>query len=141
MFHDVLCNWCMGIIMRMVVISFIILLLMIGIWAWFYYTSIGPVTTFYWDKLTELTDVVRNEDWERAERDLAEYTDKWYETKKVWVFFVNQRDLDNIDSSIRQLGVYIENKEKVLAQAELEHLIVLFYIIDENECLTIENIF
>jgi hypothetical protein len=28
-----------------------------------------------------------------------------------------------------------------LAQAELEHLIVLFYVIDENECLTIENIF
>jgi hypothetical protein len=35
----------------------------------------------------------------------------------------------------------IENEERILAQAELEHLIVLFYVIDENECLSLENIF
>lgn len=127
--------------MRMVLISFIILCLVIGIWAWFYFGSVGPVTTYYWNSLTELTDIVRNEDWETVKRDIAVYTDKWYETKKLWTFFINQKDLDNIDSSIRQLNIYIENKEKVLAQAELEHLIVLFYIIDENECLTLENIF
>ncbi len=127
--------------MRMVVISFIILSLMIGIWAWFYFGSVGPLTTYYWDNLSELTDIVRNEDWEKVERDMAVYTDKWYEAKKLWTFFVNQKDLDNIDSSIRQLNIYIENKEKVLAQAELEYLIVLFYIIDENESLTLDNIF
>ena len=127
--------------MRMVVISLIILLLMIGIWAWFYYVSVDPATTYYWDSLIKLSDIVRNEDWETAKRDISIYTDKWYEVKKIWVFFLNQRDIDNIDSSIRQLNIYIENEEKILAQAELEHLIVLFYVIDENECLTIENIF
>ncbi|HPY56362.1 MAG TPA: DUF4363 family protein [Sedimentibacter sp.] len=127
--------------MKMVVISLIILLLMIGIWAWFYYGSVDPATTYYWDSLIKLSDIVRNEDWERAKRDISIYTDKWYEIKKTWVFFINQEDLDNIDSSIRQLNIYIENEEKILAQAELEHLIVLFYVIDENECLTIENIF
>ncbi|HPB79919.1 MAG TPA: DUF4363 family protein [Sedimentibacter sp.] len=127
--------------MKMVVISLIILLLMIGIWAWFYYGSVDPATTYYWDSLIKLSDIVRNEDWETAKRDISIYTDKWYEIKKTWVFFINQEDLDNIDSSIRQLNIYIENEEKILAQAELEHLIVLFYVIDENECLTIENIF
>ncbi|MBP7278951.1 MAG: DUF4363 family protein [Sedimentibacter sp.] len=127
--------------MKMVVISLIILLLMIGMWAWFYYGSVDPVTTYYWDSLIKLSDIVRKEDWERAKRDISIYTDKWYEVKKTWVFFINQEDLDNIDSSIRQLNIYIENEEKILAQAELEHLIVLFYVIDENECLTIENIF
>ena len=127
--------------MRMVVISLIILLLIIGIWAWFYYGSVDPATTYYWDSLIKLSDIVRNEDWETAKRDISIYTDKWYEIKKTWVFFINQEDLDNIDSSIRQLNIYIENEEKILAQAELEHLIVLFYVIDENECLTIENIF
>ena len=62
----------------------------------------------------------RKEDWERAKRDISIYTDKWYEVKKTWVFFINQEDLDNIDSSIRQLNIYIENEEKILAQAELE---------------------
>ena len=127
--------------MRMVVISFIILMLMMGIWAWFYYGSVDPVTTYYWDNLTYLSDLVRNEDWERAKDDISIYTDKWYEVKSIWVFFINQKDLDNIDSSLRQLSVYIENEEKILAQAELEHLIVLFYVIDENECLTLENTF
>lgn len=114
---------------------------MIGLWAWFYFGSVDPVTTYYWDNLAGLTDVVRNEDWETANRDISIYTDKWYETKKIWTYFINQKDLDNIDSSIRQLNVYIEHEEKILAQAELEHLIVLFYVIDENECLTLENIF
>jgi len=127
--------------MRMVVISLIILLLLTGIWAWFYYASVDPATTYYWDNLSRLSDTVRSEDWETARKDISIYTDKWYEVKKIWVFFLNQRDLDNIDSSIRQLNIYIENEEKILAQAELEHLIVLFYVIDENECLTIENIF
>ena len=127
--------------MRMVVISLIILIFMIGLWAWFYFGSVDPVTTYYWDNLAGLTDVVRNEDWETANRDISIYTDKWYETKKIWTYFINQKDLDNIDSSIRQLNVYIEHEEKILAQAELEHLIVLFYVIDENECLTLENIF
>ncbi len=127
--------------MRMLVISIIILMLMIGAWAWFYYGSVDPVTTYYWDNLTYLSDLVRNENWERAKEDISTYTDKWYEVKKTWVFFLNQKDLDNIDSSLRQLNIYIENEEKTLAQAELEHLIVLFYVVDENECLTIENIF
>ena len=127
--------------MRMLVISIIILMLMIGAWAWFYYGSVDPVTTYYWDNLTHLSDLVRNENWERAKEDISTYTDKWYEVKKTWVFFLNQKDLDNIDSSLRQLNIYIENEEKTLAQAELEHLIVLFYVVDENESLTIENIF
>ena len=127
--------------MRMVVISLIILLLMMGIWAWFYYGSVNPVTTYYWDNLEYLSSIVKNEDWETAKKDISIYADKWHEVKKTWVFFLNQRDLDNIDSSIRQLNIYIENEEKILAQAELEHLVVLFYVIDENESLILENIF
>jgi len=127
--------------MRMVVISLIILMIMISIWAWFYYCSVGPVTSFYRDNLPVLSDLVKDENWDRAMKDIKEYTDKWYEVKKLWMYFINQKDLDNIDSSLEQLNIYIENKEKILAQAELEHLIVLFRIIDENECLSLENIF
>ncbi|HRC80496.1 MAG TPA: DUF4363 family protein [Sedimentibacter sp.] len=127
--------------MRMVVISLIILMIMISIWAWFYYVSVGPVTSFYRDNLPVLSDLVKDENWDRAMKDIKEYTDKWYEVKKLWMYFINQKDLDNIDSSLEQLNIYIENKEKILAQAELEHLIVLFRIIDENECLSLENIF
>lgn len=127
--------------MRMVVISLCILLLLIGLWAWFYYTSVGPVTSYYWENLNKLSNIVTNGEWEEAKKNISSYSDKWYETKNLWIFFLNQKNLDNIDASIRQLNIYIENEDKILAQAELEHLIVLFYVIDENECLSLENIF
>lgn len=127
--------------MRMLVISFIILLCLIGLWAWFYYGSIEPVTNYYWENLTDLMEIISREDWENASHDMGIYLEKWYEVRDLWIYFVNQKDVDNIDSSIRQVNVYIENREKTLAQAELEHLKVLFYVIDENECLSLENIF
>ena len=73
--------------MRMVFISLIILLMLIGIWAWFYYGSVDPVTTYYWDNLTHLSEIVRSENWERAKADISIYTEKWHDIKKIWIFF------------------------------------------------------
>ena len=127
--------------MKMVVISLSVLLLLLGIWIWFYYGSVNPVTSYYWENLGKLSDTIKKEDWETAKKDMYEYFDKWFEISKLWIYFINQKDIDNIDSSIRKLSVYIENEDKILAQAELEHLTVMFYVVDQNECLSIENIF
>lgn len=127
--------------MKMVVISLSVLLLLLGIWIWFYYGSVNPVTSYYWENLGKLSDTIKKEDWETAKKDMSEYFDKWFEISKLWIYFINQKDIDNIDSSIRKLSVYIENEDKILAQAELEHLTVMFYVVDQNECLSIENIF
>lgn len=127
--------------MRMLVISLSILLLLIGLWGCFYYASVYPVTNYYWDNLSKLSDIVVKDDWERAKIDIDTYTNKWRETKELWIFFLNQKDIDNIDSSMNKLNAYINNKDKVLAQAELEHLKVMFYVVDQNESLSLENIF
>jgi len=126
--------------MRMVVISLIILLLLVGVWIWFHYTSIEPVTTYYWEKLIELSNSIYVDDWQKSEYDMRNYFKKWENTRKLWVYFINQNDIDNIDSSIRKLDSYIKNRNKNMAQAELEHLRVLFNVIKENECLSLENI-
>ena len=62
--------------MRMVVISLIILLLFIGVWAWFYFTSVDPVTDYYWDSLGKLSDLVKNEDWDNAKANIQVHTNK-----------------------------------------------------------------
>ena len=130
-----------GSFMRMVIISLCILVALLGLWGWFYYASVEPTINYYWDNLSSLSDIVGREDWETAKKNMDIYFDKWDEVKKLWIFFINQRDIDNINSSMQQLYTYLRNQDKILAQAELEHLMVLFYIIDENECLSLENIF
>lgn len=127
--------------MRMVVISLIIFLLLIGLWIWFHYTSVNPVTTYYWEKLIDLSTLIYVDDWQKAEYNMNEYFDKWENTRNLWVYFVNQSEIDEIDFSIRKLDSYIKNRDKNMAQAELEHLRVLFNVIKENECLSLENIF
>ena len=127
--------------MRMVIISLIILLLFIGLWIWFHYTSVEPVTNYYWEKLIDLSILIYVDDWQKSEYDMLFYFEKWEDTRNLWVYFVNQSEIDEIDSSIRKLDSYIKNRNKNMAQAELEHLRVLFNVIKENECLSLENIF
>ena len=127
--------------MRMLVISLIFLLLMIGVWMWYHFTSIEPMTQFYQEALRDLSEIIKDEQWKKAEEDMQEYIDRWEEVKNVWIYFIDQKDIDNIESSMRKVNVYIKNEDKVNAQAELEHIMVLFNIIKENECLTMENLF
>ncbi len=126
--------------MKMVVISLVVLLILVGIWIWFHYTSIEPTTAYYYEALTELSNLIYTEQWQKAEIDMLYYCDNWESVRNLWIYFVNQSDIDNIDSSIRKLDSFINNRDKTMAQAELEHLRVLFIIIKENECLSLENI-
>lgn len=127
--------------MKMLIISLVFLILMIGVWIWYHFTSIEPMTSYYNEGLKDLLEVIENEQWEKADEDILTYIDKWEEIKKIWIYFIDQKDLDNIESSMKKVNVYIRNKDKTHAQAELEHMMILFNIIKENECLTIENIF
>ncbi|WP_313341256.1 DUF4363 family protein [Sedimentibacter sp.] len=127
--------------MKMLIISLIFLLLMIGIWIWYHFTSIEPMTDFYNESINDLLKIIENEQWEKADKDIRLYIDKWGEVKNIWTYFISQKNLDNIESSMKKTDVYIKNKDKIQAQAELEHMMILFNIIKENECLTISNIF
>lgn len=125
----------------MVVISLIVLLVMVGVWIWFHFTSVEPITSYYWENVESLLNVVDREDWDTAERDIEFYRQKWDGERKLWVYFINQDEIDSIDISMKRSLSYIKNKDKNKAQAELEHLRILFNIIKENECLALDNIF
>jgi hypothetical protein len=127
--------------MRMVVISFIVFLLIIFTWIWFHFTSIELVTTYFGENLIELSNAVDVDDWDKAEKDMILYTEKWEDARKLWIYFLNQKDINNIDASFRKLEVYLRNFDKTMAQAELEQLRVLFNVIKEQECLSLDNIF
>lgn len=126
--------------MRMVVITLIILLVLIGIWIWFHFTCVEPITSFYYEELDGLSDLISGEQWNSAEDDMVFYYEKWQNVRNLWIYFINQSDIDNIDVSIKRLESFVKNRDKTMAQAELEHLKILFNIIKENECLSLENI-
>ncbi len=127
--------------MRMVVISLTILLVLMAIWTWVHFTSIDPMTEYYREELTRLGDLVDEGDWDNVELHMIHYYKEWQGTRELWIYFVNQDDIDNIDASMGKLKSFVRNQNKVMAQAELEHLKVLFDIIKENECVTLDNIF
>lgn len=127
--------------MRMVVISFIVLLIMILVWVWFHFTSIELITSFFWEDLINLSNYIYNDNWDKAEVNLAVYIKKWENARNLWVYFINQKDIDQIDKGFKMLNVYINNFNKTMAQAQIEELRVLFNVIKENECLSLENIF
>lgn len=127
--------------MRMVIISLIVLIVMIGVWVWFHFTSVEPVTSYYWEKLPLLSQLIEEGNWEKAGDDYEHYYSRWEEARGLWVYFINQDEIDNIDSSIKKLEAFIKNKDENMAQAELEHLRIQFNIIKENECLALDNIF
>lgn len=126
--------------MRMVIISLLVLLVLVGIWIWFHFTSVEPTTTYYYEMLTELSNLIYTDQWSKVEADMLYHYDNWKDVRNLWIYFINQNDIDNIDSSIRKLDSFIRNRDKTMAQAELEHLRVLFNVIKENECLSLENI-
>lgn len=126
--------------MRMVIISLLVLLVLVGIWIWFHFTSVEPTTTYYYEVLTELSNLIYTDQWNKVETNMLYHYDNWKDVRNLWIYFINQNDIDNIDISMRKLDSFIKNRDKTMAQAELEHLRVLFIIIKENECLSMENI-
>ncbi len=126
--------------MKMVIISLIVLLAFIGLWVWFHFTWVEPVTSYYYEELDGLFNLIKNGQWSEAEEHMLIYSDKWQDVRGLWIYFINQNNVDDIDSSMKKLDVFVENRDGTMAQAELEHLKILFNIIKENECLSFENI-
>lgn len=126
--------------MRTLVLSLVILIIMLSL-AWLVlYKYIEPVTNYFSQSCDTLFESINIEDWEKAEKYMQKYYGEWEEGKKLWIYIINQRDIDGLESSFKKVGVFIANKDKSLAQAELEHLKILFTVIIENERLSLENI-
>ncbi|MBP1926138.1 hypothetical protein J2Z76_002002 [Sedimentibacter acidaminivorans] len=127
--------------MRMMVISFIVILLIIFTWVWFHFSSIEVVTSYFFENLVDLSNIIDLNDWDTASNDIVKYIEKWNDLKTPWIYFLNQKDIDDIDTSFAKLEVYIKHANETMAQAELEQLKAYFNIIKENECLSLDNIF
>lgn len=127
--------------MKGVIISITCLIIIIIGWGVFYYFSIEDTVNYYWDELDKLAYVVEDEKWAEADSMMETYLEKWEQTRNLWIYFLNQDNVNQIDVSISRLKDYISNKNVILSQSEMEELKCKFNFVDENECLSWENIF
>ncbi len=127
--------------MRSVIICLVSVIVIILIWFGFYYYSIEDTYLYYWNELEGLTQIVNEQNWDEANLKMSSYMDKWESTRKLWIYFLNQHHVNEIDITINRLNKYIKEKETPLSLAQIEELKYRFKIVKEGECLTLENIF
>lgn len=127
--------------MKMLLISMAWLVIIVLIWAFFYYMSIEETIDFFDKELLKIYEAAINENFLEAKLNLDKVHDRWKKEEKLWIYFIHQGDIDDIDSSILKLYAYIKTENKSMILAEIEELKKNFKMVKGNESLTLENIF
>lgn len=117
----------------------LVMLIIVGSW-FFLYQSVGKQTEEYVENLNRLLLALEDEQWKTASGQFSQIHDSWKETRDKWTIFLHHHEIDNIDLSMARTTQYIETQNKPLSLAEIEALKQLFYIVRENEALTLTNI-
>lgn len=127
--------------MRMLYISLIWLVIIIIIWALFYFLSIEKTINYFDTELTKIYSAAFSEEYNDAQINITKLLEKWKKTEKFWVYFIHQGDVDNIASSILKIDAYIKTENKSMILSEIEELKKYLRMVKGNESLTLENIF
>lgn len=125
--------------MRSFIISAIIVCILIIIW-YSFFSFLDSNVDRYLAQIEVLVKHIESDHWKEA----TKVQDKLYknieEHKKVYMFFLNHNELDDILNSIGKIERYIESKEKGLALAECATLNIHLEHILEKHSLTLVNI-
>ena len=127
--------------MRMLYISLVWLIVIILIWACFYYISIEETINFFNAELDKMYDATIDDDFSSAKHSVSILSERWKKIEKLWVYFIHQADVDDITTSILKIDAYIKTEDKSLILSEIEELKKYFKMVEGNESLTLENIF
>lgn len=127
--------------MRMLYTASIWLIVIIVIWALFYYLSIEKTIDYFDIELKKIYASATDENYNDAQVNITKVIEKWKNTEKLWVYFVHQGDVDDIASSILKIDAYIKTENKSMILSEIEELKKYLRMIKGNESLTLENIF
>ncbi len=127
--------------MRMLYIASIWLIVIIAIWALFYYLSIEKTIDYFDIELKKIYVSAASEDYNDAQINITKVMEKWKNTEKLWVYLVHQGDVDNIASSILKIDAYIKTENKSMILSEIEELKKYLRMVKGNESLSLENIF
>jgi len=81
------------------------------------------------------------EDYIAAKSTMDKIIKKWESTEKIWIYFINQTEVDDIKSSIQKIDNYIKTKNQAMTLFEIEEFKKFLRLVGGNESLSWENIF
>ncbi len=103
-----------------------------------YLQSSSQKITYYIEDIEKNT---KDKDWEKAEKTLSALESYWSKTKSRWSMLIDHHEIDNIDTSLAKMSAFIEQREQMLALAELSTLKQMVRHIPKKEAPGLENIF
>ena len=121
------------------VVLIVVLLFLLG---WYLvYESIDKHTTNFSKQLDNISDIIREENWDIVSIEYGRVKNNWNKIRKLLTILLDHHEIDNIDLSMAKASQYIETKNIPLSLGEIAVLKQLFSVVKESESLTLTNIF
>lgn len=127
--------------MKTLYISLACLITILIIWFLVFNFFIDNAIQYFFSELDILHDNILKEDYIGARTTMDRIIKKWEETEKVWIYCVNQTEIDDIKASISKIDNNIKIKNQELALIEIEEFKKFVRLVRGNESLSFENIF
>ena len=127
--------------MKTLYISLAWLIIILLIWFFIFYISIDKTIEYFFNEINILHDDTLKENYVEAKNTMNRIIEKWIETEKSWIYFVDQTEIDEIKTSIQKIDNYITIKNQSLILFEIEEFKMFLRLVRGNESLSLENIF
>lgn len=126
--------------MKKIIILLLILGLVLGFGIWDL-RKINHSSKDMINDIDKLANHVVNKEWDNAISKYKAISSKWSKYENIWSIMIDHFEVDQIETSIARLKVYIEQENKSDSLAEISNLKVLIEHIPAKEAVTLKNIF
>lgn len=127
--------------MKTLYISLAWLLCIIILWFFVYNFILDNSIKYFFDELDILYDNIIKENYNEAKPIIDKINERWEKTEKIWIYCVNQSEVENIKASINKIENYIKIENQTMALLEIEEFKKFLSLVKGNESLSLENIF
>ncbi|QXM06657.1 DUF4363 family protein [Crassaminicella indica] len=125
--------------MRVLIISTLAVLLVIGGWM-ILYNTINNNFTELTSTLNKVSENIEAQDWQLAYSELSKTNKKWKGLKNFLPLFLDHREIYKIDLMMTRADIYLKKKNVPLSLAEIEALKTILHMLKEEEVPNLINI-
>lgn len=126
--------------MRALFTSFLIVLLLIGCWAFFYHYSDDALHDLVNTCEEEVMPAIESGQWETAFQIFQEQYDAWHKYQKRALFMLDTQKINETDAAFAKTLMYIKAKDLSNSSGELLSLQESLKVLHKNEGLSLSNI-
>lgn len=127
--------------MKTLYISLAWLVIIIVLWVFIYNFVLNNTINYFFEELDILYDKIMKENYDEAKPNIDKIKERWEKTEKIWIFCVNQSEVEDIKASINKIENYIKLENQTMTLLEIEELRKFLRLVIGNESLSVENIF